>query len=301
MTIQHNTHRYNTTETLDHGRLIVNREFSEIIKANNLDSAARLWNVRSETVKAVIPERSTGRIWLKSPGTGDLLEFYIKRFVPASMGERLKNWICLKQGWYDAFHEWRAINTLLDLGLDTMLPAAVAQAGANSCLLTLGITDFVRASDLMSELHIHKDRELRRRIICDTACIMAIMHANGIAHQDFYLVHLLIRPAENHRVYIIDLQRMIMNKQLSIRWRIKDLAQILFSSAGIVSEHEISLFWDTYLENAGRNWGQPHRTAQRAVKKAQKMAQRHNRKQGYSKNSPHLKIIPEIPCGIQGI
>lgn len=295
--IQHRTDRLNT-ETLDNGKLIVNTAFSEIIRANGLDSAMSLWKVQAEIVKAVVPERSTGRIWLRSPETGVLVEFYIKKFTPPAIGERLKNWICLKPGWYDAFHEWRAINKLLDFGLNTMQPAAVAQAGANSCLLTRGITDFVRASDLMSELHIHRDRKLRHRIVRDMACIMAGMHANGMAHQDFYLVHILIRPEENHRLYIIDLQRMIMSQRLSMRWRVKDLAQILFSSAGIVTRHEIALFWNMYRENAGTGWGRSHRTARRAVKKARGMAQRHNRKQGLSENSPELKIIPGLSCDI---
>jgi hypothetical protein len=124
-----------------------------------------------------------------------------------------------------------------------MVPLAAARLGDRTCNLTMGITDYVRASDFFS-LQAQVDTSRKQRIIKNIADLAGIMHAKGLAHQDFYLVHIFIRPDENDAVYLIDLQRTIMQEKLSLRWRIKDLGQITFATEPFFSSEETALFRD---------------------------------------------------------
>jgi hypothetical protein len=103
------------------------------------------------------------------------------------------------------------------------------------------------------------------------------MHAKGLAHQDFYLVHIFIRPGENDAVYLIDLQRTIMQERLSLRWRIKDLGQITFATEPFFSMEETALFRDSYLAHNPEFKNKSDSLWQAVEKKARRIKQ-HTRK-----------------------
>jgi tRNA A-37 threonylcarbamoyl transferase component Bud32 len=233
--------------TFDSNRLYVNSAYVELLRHNKIDTAQRLWDLNSTSVKNVLKTRGTSKAYLSDPLSGKKIEVYIKRYLKPSLKDRFKCAISLKSSFQDgALHEWRAICRFHELGLKTMTPLAAATISDRTCNLTLGITDYIRASDFFS-CQDCTDISRRNKIIKSIAAFAGIMHSNGLAHQDFYLVHIFIRTQENDTVYLIDLQRTIMQNRLSKRWRVKDLAQITFATEPFFSAEEIALFRDTYI------------------------------------------------------
>jgi tRNA A-37 threonylcarbamoyl transferase component Bud32 len=239
-------------QTCDSGRLLINAAYAELLQHNQITSAGQLWELESSPVKNILKTRGTSRTFLLGPASGEEVEVYLKRYLRPSLKERCKCALSLKPVFLDgALHEWRALCRFLELGLPTMVPIAAARLNGRTCNLTLGITDYVRASDFFSSPD-GADPERRTRVIRNIAALAGMMHAKGLSHQDFYLVHIFIKPGENDAVYLIDLQRTIMQEELSRRWRVKDLAQITFSTEAYFSTHEMATFRDIYMShNAG--------------------------------------------------
>ncbi|HCE41984.1 MAG TPA: hypothetical protein DET40_00355 [Lentisphaeria bacterium] len=233
----------------DGGKLQVNEEFSEMLAFNGIDTFEKLWNIPSEPVKKVVKQRGTERVLLKSPD-GAALEAYIKRYTPEPLKEKIKNILSFRPNRYPgALNEWNAVVEFHRNNLPTMQPIACASRGGDSCILTLGIRDYRRASELFAEF-AGKDRSRRRSLIGKIAGLAAGMHSAGMAHQDFYLVHMFVREGEDDKPYLIDLQRVVFKEDFSERWRVKDLAQLLFSSEKFVSRTDILYFWKIYAGGA---------------------------------------------------
>jgi len=280
------------TEKWDKDKLIVNTAFAEILRKNKLETVSALWHSNTESVKEIIEERGTGRLFLQQTHGLQPMECYLKRYRPPTLKERLKNWVYGK-GCYDALHEWKAIVEFNRLGISTMLPIAVGKSEGNSCILTAGIKNYSRASILLPALHDNKQEERRHRVISRIAKMLGTMHKFGFAHQDFYLVHIFIKEAENDKPYIIDLQRVIMQRQLAQRWRVKDIAQLLFSASGMIDKNDIKIFWGIYLRTAEIK--NDPKLCKKIYKKAGSIAARHNRKTKATTCNGKVPI-PSLPC-----
>jgi tRNA A-37 threonylcarbamoyl transferase component Bud32 len=263
---------------MDSGNLIVNRRFLPILEKNGLTSAQALWNMKSTPVKAVVAERGTGRFFLSSHSNRQKIEVYIKRYLPAPYREKIRNILSLKRCFCDAFHEWNAINLFHRHNLPTMTPIAVARVGNNTCNLTLGIKKCQRASELLAEKG-RLDTTERMILLENIANTVGKMHALGMAHQDMYLLHIFVRKPE--RIFLIDLQRTIIQKRLSTRWIVKDLAQFIFSASGIISDKEMSHFMTTYTDSFfmhSRRKIDMDYIFEASARKARRIARRHARK-----------------------
>ena len=201
---------------LDDGNLRVNSEFEEILKYNNIDSADKLWEFRGEDVKKQRKERGTERVLLKTPDSDKLIEAYIKRYKPLPLKEYLKSITSFRpihpKG---AIHEWDALLAFHANNLPTMDVIAVGENKFGSCNLTLGITDYTRASEIFENLQKKNDPERKKKLIEKIATLAKNMHGVGFGHQDFYLVHMFIKEGQNDELFLIDLQRLIMQKKLS--------------------------------------------------------------------------------------
>lgn len=263
--------------SLDNKRLTINADFIELLKFNGIDSASKLWDIEGETVKKILSQRGTERALLDTPDGGKL-EVYIKRYSKIPAKEKIKQAFSLKFYNFDAIHEWNALHAFHKLGLDTMVPMAVAELGnGNSCNLTLGITDYVKAAELFKNF-TPKDSTRKLDLIRKIAAIAGQMHAAGFAHQDFYLVHMFVRESEDDKIYLIDLQRLIMQKNLNRRWRVKDLGQLLFAARSYVSDADIQLFWETYCSYAGERFKQDNSLIKSIITKADKITTRDAKK-----------------------
>ena len=233
--------------SLDSGRLLVNAEFLALLRANGVNSAEALWSLGGDIVKRVLKERGTERAVLSDSITGAQVEVYLKRYTRRPLREVIKSAFSLKFKNFGAFEEWDSLLAFHEAGLPTLPPIAVAKCKAGDCGLTLGVQGFTRASELYPQLKT--DAARRRALIAKTASLAASMHKEGMAHQDFYLVHLFIMPGD--KLLLIDLQRMFRQKALALRWVVKDLGQLMFSAKPNAQPGDVALFLRVYAKGRG--------------------------------------------------
>jgi heptose I phosphotransferase len=260
-------------ESLDGGRLLAARNHIPLLAVNDVKSAEDLWRLGGEAVKRVLKERSTERVLLKSPDGESETVAYLKRYTRRPLLEIIKSALSLKFKFFGAFEEWDSLLAFHKAGLPTMEPIAVARCAEGDCGLTLGLTDFERASELYPKLA--GDAARRRDLVAKAARLAGSMHAAGMAHQDFYLVHIFVMPDASLR--LIDLQRMIRSPFLSRRWVVKDLAQLLFSAGPLASPGDIALFARVYARTRRMKAAELKRLVPLVVEKAETIA-RHDAK-----------------------
>mgnify|MGYP006428994807 CR=1 FL=1 len=72
----------------------------------------------------------------------------------------------------------------------------------------------------------------KRWLIVQVAELTRRMHEAGVNHRDLYLVHLLLTgdPVSPGSLRLIDLHRAQLRRRVPRRWRVKDLAGLLFSA-----------------------------------------------------------------------
>jgi len=251
------------TEIFDNGRLFINREFSGVLRANGLTDVLSIWKVSSNPVKKVVKERGTERLFL------DGVEFYIKRCSQIPLKERIKSAVSLKFRSYDALNEWNALLRFHELGLNTMTPVAAGSLpDGRTFVLSLGLRDYRRASEIFPGL---QDETAKKELIEKIALFAGRMHANGIGHQDFYLVHMFVMN-DTSEVYLIDLQRCVMAGNLGKRWIVKDLGQLYFSVRDYVDKKDIELFISIYNKSfQGAGPLEDKKLADAVLRKAEKI------------------------------
>src|SRR5262249_32471539 len=76
---------------------------------------------------------------------------------------------------------------------------------------------------------------LKRQLIAEMVRIAVGLHRARLFHKDLYLCHFFLDhvAAEGRRLTLIDLHRLARHRWLASRWRRKDLAQLLYSTAGV--------------------------------------------------------------------
>jgi UDP-glucose:(heptosyl)LPS alpha-1,3-glucosyltransferase len=77
------------------------------------------------------------------------------------------------------------------------------------------------------------------RILASVAAIARELHRAGINHRDFYLCHFMLKTqfiADQTlvpEIYLVDLHRAQLRPQVPVRWLVKDLGGLLFSSLNL--------------------------------------------------------------------
>lgn len=234
-------------ESLDGGKLVVNREFANLFRRHHWTTFAAIWSHTAEA--AVAKKLRTDRITLRFTldDGGRQRAFYIKRHGQSSWREYVKPMLRLRWPILGAKPEWRALLHFHEAGLPTMTPVALGQCGANSFLITEALENCTKLSELRFDdaeslprapAFLAEDSRTtlpsRRRhgLIGTVARLTKRMHAAGLHHQDFYLGHLLLKngtPSDN-QIYVIDLGRVQKHQRLTTHWVVKDLAQLNYSA-----------------------------------------------------------------------
>lgn len=176
--------------------------------------------------------------------------YFLKVHYGAGWKEILKNLFQLRLPVLGARNEWRAIQRLQELGIETMTLAGYGERGRNpaarqSFIVTEALEETVSLEDFcapwahraLNPAEIRLKRALIRRI----AGIARILHTNGVNHRDFYICHFLLdragvvrgRPPETLRLSLIDLHRAQLRRHTPRRWIVKDIGALYFSSMRI--------------------------------------------------------------------
>ncbi len=181
--------------------------------------------------------------------------YFAKIHYGVGWWEIIKNWLQLKRPVLSAENEWRALNLLREIGVDTLTPAAFGRTGRNparirSFLITEELRNTISLENLCATWPSRPPAlRLRKMLIERLAAVVRQMHTHGLNHRDCYLCHFhLDTSAENLRseisdlrlesppglrLYVIDLHRAQIRRRTPRRWLIKDLAGLYFSALDI--------------------------------------------------------------------
>lgn len=170
--------------------------------------------------------------------------YYLKHHTGIGWAEILKNWSQLKAPVTGAANEWRAINQLRDLGLDTLNPLAYGLRGGNparreSFLITEELTGTISLAKYAEGWPLHPpEYKQKKQLVEAVARIARTLHNHGINHRDLYICHFLFNPAASQErgepvLHVVDLHRAQCREKVPVRWQVKDLASLYFSSLDI--------------------------------------------------------------------
>ncbi len=185
--------------------------------------------------------------------------YFVKLHSGVGWGEIIKNLLQLRLPVLGAGTEWRAIQSLKQLGLPTLNPVAFGSKGWNPATRkSFIVTEEIEDSTSLEELsagwaHYPPKFKVKHQLISEVAEVSKTLHENGIFHRDYYLCHFLLQNygRERHILRLIDLHRTLINPLQKRRWRVKDIAGLYFSArkSGL-NKHDCFRFMQFY---SGKN------------------------------------------------
>jgi len=192
--------------------------------------------------------------------------YYVKLHRGVGWGEIFKNLATARLPVLGAEHEWRAINRLAGLGVDTMKAVAFGRRGANparqeSFIITEELAPTVSLEDYCRDWPLQPPAPpFKRALIARVAEMARRMHQGGVNHRDCYVCHFLLHtePAptpQRLRLSLIDLHRaQVREGAAPRRWRDKDLAALHFSTLEIgLTARDRLRFLRTYFDRPLRD------------------------------------------------
>jgi len=126
--------------------------------------------------------------------------------------------------------------------------------------------------DCLSQVDPLEPVDRRREFIAKAADWIGVFHRAGFCHRDLYLCHIFL--TEQKDLVLIDLHRTFKPRLFKTRYRIKDLAQLYFSSPGQAISRSDRLRF--YLRYAGHKklTHRDRRLIRKVKRKAWRMADR---------------------------
>lgn len=170
--------------------------------------------------------------------------YFAKLHFGIGWREFVKNLFQLRFPVTSAENEWNAIRKLDRIGIHTMHLVGYGKRGWNparlqSFVITEELENTVSLEDFCRDWPASRpDGMVKKKLIAEVARIARSIHLHGMNHRDFYLCHFLLelsgkkRPVdpENIVLYLIDLHRVQIRRSTPMRWRVKDIAGLYFSS-----------------------------------------------------------------------
>ncbi|WP_291992513.1 lipopolysaccharide core heptose(I) kinase RfaP [Candidatus Accumulibacter sp. ACC003] len=185
--------------------------------------------------------------------------YFVKIHRGVGWPEIVKNLLSLRLPVFGAANEWRAIERLRELGVDSMRAVAFGVRGRNparqrSFIVTEELAPTLSLEDFCLDWPKRPPvLALKRALITAVARAASKMHAGGVNHRDFYICHFLLHldppPTPEHfKLSLIDLHRAQLRANLPRRWRDKDLAALYFSALDIgLTKRDLLRFLSAYF------------------------------------------------------
>ena len=274
-------HPHDRVKVLDQGKLFISKDHLALFKSNNLYRFETLMQHPGDGIaKKVLEERYTLRLELKT-ASGDTELYFLKKYLPAGGRKPAPA----------AFAEWRAMWLFKNDDIPGPEPAALAVDWDGACVISKAVPHVMKLDQwaytyllpkisshsrlkgltLMKTLlrpatsyHARQIRTQSASLPTDTrrdalvkalATITGRLHNAAMCHQDLYLCHFLCATQEHALpLTLIDVQRVRkFAGVLPIRWQIKDLAQLYFSSRKFITGNDVRKFWRRYTDVNKRN------------------------------------------------
>jgi heptose I phosphotransferase len=208
--------------------------------------------------------RSTGR-WVTPPGPGGSLTVYLKRHYHLPWWKGLLATLWPRGGWSPALGEWRHLQWTRRQGVPVPLVVAAAEyigpwGRLQSFLAVEELTGMVPLDEAVPLAASRQDpgafRRWKRELAAEMARLARMLHDRRVFHKDFYLCHFYVCREDvdavpeqgwHGRVWIIDLHRLAHHPWTWRLWRLKDLAQLLYSSdIPAIDVRDRLWFWRMY-------------------------------------------------------
>lgn len=173
--------------------------------------------------------------------------------------EIFKNLTSLRLPILGASNEWLAIQRLEQLGVETMRLVGYGQEGSNpakqrSFVITEELKNCTSLEDYCRDWpQSPPEFAAKLKLIERVAEMSRRLHENGVNHRDFYLCHFLLQNPWDGRedslhLHLIDLHRVQINKVIPLRWVVKDIGSLHFSSMEIgLTQRDLFRFLRVYF------------------------------------------------------
>lgn len=218
--------------------LYLNKEFET--EWQGLDTFEQVARLRGDILRDV-KGRTTLRFTLNHKA------YFLKRHRGVGWTEIIKNLLQLKRPVLGADNEWKALQFLHRIGVETMTAVAYGSKGRNpatreSFIITEELTDTENLEDFCRDWpSAPPPFQLRRNLVQRVATMMREMHGHGMNHRDCYICHFHLNlakgrnnlPLEDLHLHVIDLHRAQIRSHTPLRWIVKDLAGLYFSAMDI--------------------------------------------------------------------
>jgi heptose I phosphotransferase len=184
--------------------------------------------------------------------------FFIKLHWGVGWREIFKNLFSLRLPILGARNEWKAIQKLEQLNVETMRIAAYGQQGINpatqrSFVITEALDNTVSLEDWCMDWPSKPPITGEKwRLIRRVAEMSRTLHQNGVNHRDLYICHFLLQQPwdgseETLHLHLIDLHRVQIRQTTPERWLVKDVGSLHFSSMEIgLTQRDLFRFIKTY-------------------------------------------------------
>lgn len=203
---------------LNLNNLIINENYYPFFKKNNLLTIQSIKSLENPFFKRKKTYRLIQGFQIEN------LRFYLKSYF--SNLEEGKN-------------EWKNIQLLWQKGFKTAIPIFW---GKDDKSVFIGTEEIKGRSCI--EL-MKNNPEIKDKLIKEIAYFIAFFHKEGLFHQDCYLNH-FYWDEKNKIILVLDLSRVIEKPWVTLKYQIKDLAQLAFSFETYL-EDEAPIWWQHFL------------------------------------------------------
>jgi len=235
--------------------------------------------------------RSIAR-WTLRAADGRQLTVYLKRHYRLAWWRGVMATLLAQRAWSPGLQEWEHLQWAAGQGL----PAPRAVAAGEFIGPWGGLQSFLAIEELSGMLALHEAIPLAQKhldslafsrwkqaLAVEMARMTRALHGQRFFHKDLYVCHFFIHERDTHhlpdswegRVAIIDFHRLARHRWTAPWWKVKDLAELLYSSEipGATARDRLA-YWHAY--GAGR--GSFGRLLAWCVRLKWRLYRRHNRK-----------------------
>ena len=213
--------------------------------------------------------------------------FYVKHFERPPVGVQLRRILAGHVFRSNAGIERRWIRSLDAAGIPVPAIAAFAERRwgpwERSSVIVLCEVGGMSLEKWFSDHPNRAPREMQVAL----AGFVARFHDSGFCHRDLYASHIFLESAELHaaKFRLIDLQRVMHKPWRRRRWRVKDLAQLNYSTPASVATRSDRIRWlKHYLGVRRLDQGEHRELVGKILAKTKRIAA-HDRKRGVRRAS----------------